>query len=73
MQLTARVSRSTTSAPAIPRSRYLRRLPVDEIKIDRSFIKDLETDADDAAIVHSTIDLAHSLGLRSSPRASRPS
>ena len=42
---------------------HLRRLPIDEIKIDRSFIKDLETDSDDAAIVQSTIDLAHSLNL----------
>jgi len=42
---------------------HLRRLPIDEIKIDRSFIKDLETDPDDAAIVQSTIDLAHSLNL----------
>jgi diguanylate cyclase (GGDEF)-like protein len=42
---------------------HLRRLPIDEIKIDRSFIKDLETDTDDALIVQSTIDLAHSLNL----------
>ena len=42
---------------------HLRRLPIDEIKIDRSFIRDLETDSDDAAIVRSTIDLAHSLNL----------
>jgi diguanylate cyclase (GGDEF)-like protein len=42
---------------------HRRRLPIDEIKIDRSFIQDLETDSDDAAIVQSTIDLAHSLNL----------
>jgi diguanylate cyclase (GGDEF)-like protein len=42
---------------------HLRRLPIDEIKIDRSFIQDLDTDSDDAAIVQSTIDLAHSLNL----------
>ncbi len=42
---------------------HLRRLPIEEIKIDRSFIKDLETDSDDAVIVQSTIDLAHSLNL----------
>ena len=42
----------------------LRRLPFDEIKIDRSFVSGLGYDTDDAAIVRSTIDLAHSLGLR---------
>ena len=42
----------------------LRRLPFDEIKIDRSFVGSLTYDSEDAAIVHSTIDLAHSLGLR---------
>ncbi|MBH9551905.1 putative bifunctional diguanylate cyclase/phosphodiesterase [Inhella gelatinilytica] len=42
---------------------YLKRLPVDELKIDRSFVMAMETDADDAKIVHSTIELAHNLGL----------
>jgi diguanylate cyclase (GGDEF)-like protein len=42
---------------------HLRRLPIDEIKIDRSFISDLESDTDDAVIVQSTIELAHSLNL----------
>ena len=42
---------------------HLRRLPLEEIKIDRSFIRDLATDSDDALIVQSTIDLAHSLNL----------
>jgi len=42
---------------------YLQRLPVDELKIDRSFITSLAVGTDDAVIVHSTIDLAHNLGL----------
>jgi diguanylate cyclase (GGDEF)-like protein/PAS domain S-box-containing protein len=43
---------------------YLQRLPVDEIKIDRSFVKGLAEVHDDATIVRSTIDLAHNLGLK---------
>jgi EAL domain-containing protein (putative c-di-GMP-specific phosphodiesterase class I) len=42
---------------------YLRSLPVAEIKIDRSFVMDLATREDDAAIVRSTIDLGHNLDL----------
>jgi EAL domain-containing protein (putative c-di-GMP-specific phosphodiesterase class I) len=42
---------------------YLKRLPVDELKIDKSFVLSMETDVDDAKIVRSTIDLAHNLGL----------
>jgi diguanylate cyclase (GGDEF)-like protein len=42
---------------------YLKRLPVDELKIDKSFVMAMEADEDDAKIVRSTIDLAHNLGL----------
>ena len=43
---------------------HLKRLPVSEIKVDRSFVARMTTDADDGAIVRSIVDLAHSLGLR---------
>ena len=42
---------------------YLKHLPISEIKIDRSFVQDMNRSESDAAIVRSTIDLAHSLGL----------
>jgi diguanylate cyclase (GGDEF)-like protein/PAS domain S-box-containing protein len=42
---------------------YLKRLPVSEIKVDRSFVMNMETDEDDATIVRSTIDLGRNLGL----------
>ncbi len=43
---------------------YLYRLPIDELKLDRTFIQDLVTDRRAAAIVGSTIELTHALGLR---------
>ena len=43
---------------------YLKKLQVDELKIDRSFVLELDKDADNQSIVRSTIDLAHSLGMR---------
>ncbi|MFI5805335.1 putative bifunctional diguanylate cyclase/phosphodiesterase [Streptomyces sp. NPDC051561] len=42
---------------------HLRRLPVSELKIDRSFVARLAVDTEDAEIVRCTIDLAHSLNL----------
>jgi EAL domain-containing protein (putative c-di-GMP-specific phosphodiesterase class I) len=43
---------------------YLKKLPVDELKIDQSFIFGLTRDSDDETIVHSTIELAHNLSLK---------
>jgi EAL domain-containing protein (putative c-di-GMP-specific phosphodiesterase class I) len=43
---------------------YLHRLPVDEIKIDKSFVQRMTADESDSVIVRSTIDLGHNLGLR---------
>ncbi|HEU0148512.1 MAG TPA: EAL domain-containing protein, partial [Bradyrhizobium sp.] len=42
---------------------YLKKFPLDGLKIDRSFVMDLLTDNHDAAIVGSTIGLSHQLGL----------
>ena len=42
---------------------YLQKLPVDAIKVDQSFVGDMIRNSDSAVIVHSTIDLAHSLEL----------
>ena len=43
---------------------YLKQLPVDEIKIDRSFVMEMDEDNNDKVIVQSTIDLAHNMGLK---------
>lgn len=43
---------------------YLKQLPVDELKIDKSFVLNMEHDQGDTKIVRSTIDLGHNMGLR---------
>ncbi|SEP81989.1 EAL domain-containing protein [Arthrobacter sp. OV608] len=43
---------------------YLKKFPIDELKIDRSFINGLGSDSGDSAIVGSCIDLAHAVGIR---------
>jgi diguanylate cyclase (GGDEF)-like protein len=43
---------------------YLKRLPIEEIKIDRSFVMQMQVDANDYMIVRATVDLGRNLGLR---------
>ena len=43
---------------------YLKRLPANELKIDRGFVRELEQDSDDAAIVSAIVALGQALGLR---------
>lgn len=43
---------------------YLKQLPVDELKIDRSFVMDMLSDENDKVIVKAIIELAHAMGLR---------
>ena len=43
---------------------HLKQFPIDIIKIDQCFVRDMETDPDDAAIVRAVLNLAHSLGIR---------
>ena len=43
---------------------YLKRLPIDQLKIDKSFVKNMDRDSNDAAIVMSVIELGHNLGFK---------
>jgi EAL domain-containing protein (putative c-di-GMP-specific phosphodiesterase class I) len=72
LRLAARVAASEGSAARIwlgigavvSSMSYLRRFPIDKLKIDRSFINDLTTSADAASIVKAIISLAQSLRLK---------
>ena len=57
-------SRSTTSAPGYSSLAYLRKLPAAELKIDRSFVLDLETSDDARKIADAVVNLAQALNLK---------
>ncbi|MBI5451793.1 MAG: EAL domain-containing protein [Gammaproteobacteria bacterium] len=44
---------------------YLKKLPIDHLKIDRSFVQDMDRNDNDATIVRTIIDLGHNLGIKS--------
>ena len=43
---------------------YLKRFPIDKLKIDQSFVRDMDTNPEDAAIVHAIIQMARALNLK---------
>ncbi|WP_054758751.1 EAL domain-containing protein [Methylomonas koyamae] len=43
---------------------YLKKFPIDYLKIDRSFVRDLESDSNDRAIAEAIVVMAHKLGLK---------
>lgn len=49
-----------------------RNQPIHKLKIDQSFVHNITTDPDDAAIINAVIELSHGLKLKSSPRAWKP-
>ena len=51
-------------APAIPTSPILQQLPIDVLKIDRSFVADMMVDKDKRAIVRTVLSLARALGMK---------
>jgi hypothetical protein len=70
-QLGVRIS-STTSGSAIPRLNYLKRLPIDTLKIDQSFVRDITTEPDDAPSPPRSSPSRNTLKLQWWRRASRP-
>ena len=57
-------SRSTTLEPAIPSLSYLHRLPIDSIKVDRSFVRQITQCDESKAIVRAIVAMANSLDLQ---------